>query len=89
MAKELTQKQTLVKKFAVKPGDTGSAQVQVALITERLNQLATHFVGHKKDHHGRRGLLKLVGKRRRLLNYLQRTDLPGYTKLIDQLNIRK
>jgi len=89
MAKELTQAQTIAKKFGSKAGDSGSPQVQVALLTERVNQLTAHFANHKKDHHSRRGLLKLVGKRRRLLNYLQNKDLSGYTKLIEQLNIRK
>lgn len=89
MGRELSTKQEIVNKFALKAGDTGSVQVQVALLTERVNRLTQHFVENKKDHHGRRGLLKLVGQRRRLLNYLQRSDVSAYSKLIDQLNIRK
>lgn len=68
--------------------DTGSSQVQVAVLTERINYLTDHFRQHAKDHHGRRGLLKMVGKRRRLLDYLKRTDLESYRKLIDQLGLR-
>jgi len=68
--------------------DTGSSQVQVTLLTERINYLTDHFRKHAKDHHGRRGLLKMVGKRRRLLDYLKRTDSPSYRKLIDELGLR-
>lgn len=79
----------IVKKHATSSNDTGSPQVQIALITARLNQLGTHFQTHTKDHHGRRGLLKLVGQRRRLLNYLERKDTAAYKKLIEELGIRK
>jgi len=68
--------------------DTGSTVVQISLLTERINYLTEHFRQHAKDHHGRRGLLKLVGKRRRLLNYLQRTDVTGYRKIIADLGLR-
>ena len=68
--------------------DTGSTRVQVALLTERINYLTEHFRTHKKDHHGRQGLLKLVGKRRRLLNYMKRTELDGYRKLVQELGLR-
>ena len=68
--------------------DTGSTNVQIAVLTERINYLTDHFRQHAKDHHGRRGLLKLVGKRRRLLNYLQRTDVAGYRKIIADLGLR-
>ncbi len=68
--------------------DTGSTNVQIAVLTERINYLTEHFRQHAKDHHGRRGLLKLVGKRRRLLNYLQRTDVAGYRKIIADLGLR-
>jgi small subunit ribosomal protein S15 len=68
--------------------DTGSSQVQVAVLTERINYLTDHFRQHAKDHHGRRGLLKMVSTRRRLLDYLKRTDLESYRKLIDQLGLR-
>ena len=70
------------------PTDTGSSQVQVAVLTERINYLTDHFRQHAKDHHGRRGLLKMVGKRRRHLDYLKRTDLETYRKLIDELGLR-
>jgi small subunit ribosomal protein S15 len=69
--------------------DTGSAQVQVAMLTTRINELTEHLREHKKDHHSRRGLLKMVGRRRRLLNYLQRTDLEGYRALVAQLGLRR
>lgn len=69
--------------------DTGSPQVQVAQLTERINQLTEHLREHKKDHHSRRGLLMLVGRRRRLLNYLQRTDLEGYRELTKSLGLRR
>jgi small subunit ribosomal protein S15 len=68
--------------------DTGSTKVQIALLTERINSLTDHFRAHPKDHHSRRGLLKMVGTRRRLLNYLKRTDLVGYRALIDELGLR-
>jgi small subunit ribosomal protein S15 len=69
--------------------DTGSTEVQVALLSERINQLTKHFEAHKQDHHSRRGLLKLVGQRRRLLNYLKSNELDRYRKLIGALNLRK
>jgi small subunit ribosomal protein S15 len=77
-----------VRKYQRGPGDTGSARVQVALLTERINSLTDHFRTHAKDHHGRRGLLMMVSKRRRLLEYLKRTDLEGYRRLIDELGLR-
>ena len=70
------------------PTDTGSSQVQVAVLTERINYLTDHFRQHAKDHHGRRGLLKMVGHRRRHLDYLKRTDLATYRKLIEELGLR-
>mgnify|MGYP003351706690 FL=1 len=70
------------------PTDTGSPEVQVGVLTERINYLTEHFRQHAKDHHGRRGLLKMVGKRRRLLDYLKRTNLDAYRKLIDELKLR-
>ena len=69
--------------------DTGSPQVQIAMLTERINQLTEHLRGHAKDHHSRRGLLKMVGRRRRLLQYLQRTDLDGYRELTAKLGLRR
>ena len=68
--------------------DTGSSQVQIAVLTERINYLTDHFRQHAKDHHGRRGLLKMVGKRRRHLDYLKRTDVDGYRKIISDLGLR-
>ncbi|MCC7196254.1 MAG: 30S ribosomal protein S15 [Gemmatimonadaceae bacterium] len=68
--------------------DTGSPEVQVGVLTERINYLTSHFAAHRKDHHSRRGLLKMVGKRRRMLDYLKRTNLDAYRKLIDELGLR-
>ena len=70
-------------------GDTGSPQVQIALLTKRIEQLTEHLRTHRKDHHSRRGLLKLVGQRRRLLNYLQKRDVEGYRALIQELGLRR
>jgi small subunit ribosomal protein S15 len=87
----LTQerKQELISKFGDSPGDTGKAEVQVALLTERINELTQHLRTHARDHHSRRGLLMLVGRRRRFLNYLQRTDLERYRALVRELGLRK
>jgi small subunit ribosomal protein S15 len=87
----LTQerKQELVEKFGDTPTDTGKAEVQIALLTERINGLTEHLRTHGKDHHSRRGLLMLVGRRRRFLNYLQRSDLERYRGLVRQLGLRK
>jgi small subunit ribosomal protein S15 len=84
-----TKKQDIVGKFKTHDKDTGSPEVQVALLTERIVYLTEHFKTHKKDHHSRRGLLKLVGQRRRLLDYLKGKDSGRYKKLIDGLGIRK
>lgn len=81
-------KHAVVQKHQKSPSDTGSARVQVALITERINSLTDHFRNHPKDHHSRRGLLMMVSKRRRLLEYMRRTDLTGYRQLIDELGLR-
>lgn len=81
-------KGTTVQKYRINEADTGSARVQVALLTERINYLTDHFRAHKKDHHGRLGLLKMVGKRRRLLNYMKRTDVDGYRQLVQDLGLR-
>lgn len=83
------KKQSLIKEFAQKSGDTGSPDVQVAVLTERINNLTEHFKTNKKDHHSRRGLLKMVGQRRRLLDYLKRKDVERYKKLIETLGLRK
>ena len=79
----------IVKGNARGAADTGSPEVQVALLTNRINELTAHFKMHVKDHHGRRGLLRMVSKRRTLLDYLKRTKLESYRKLIDQLGLRK
>jgi small subunit ribosomal protein S15 len=81
-------KQAVARKYAKHDTDSGSTRVQIALMTERINYLTDHFRTHKKDHHGRRGLLMLVSKRRRLLDYLKRTDLEGYRQLIEELGLR-
>ena len=87
----LTQerKQELVAKFGDSAADTGKTEVQIALLTERINMLTEHLRTHRKDHHSRRGLLMLVGRRRRLLNYLQRSDLERYRALVRELGLRK
>ncbi len=82
-------KREIVDKHGRDTGDTGSAEVQVALLTARINDLNEHLRAHRKDHHSRRGLLMLVGKRRRLLGYLQRTDLDRYRALIKELGLRR
>jgi small subunit ribosomal protein S15 len=89
MALVQEKKQELVQKFRQHEKDTGSPEVQVAILSERITYLTEHFKTHKKDHHSRRGLLKLVGQRRRLLDYLKTVDLGRYKTLIDQLGIRK
>jgi small subunit ribosomal protein S15 len=82
-------KSNIIAKFATKEGDTGSPEVQVAIMSERINYLTDHFKTHVKDHHSRRGLLKLVSQRRRLLDYLKRKNLERYRALINNLGIRK
>ncbi|MGE0754359.1 MAG: 30S ribosomal protein S15 [Alphaproteobacteria bacterium] len=82
-------KEAIIKEFATNDTDTGSAEVQVALLTQRINQLTDHFQTHKKDHHSRRGLLRMVGRRRHLLDYLKRVDEKRYEDLINKLGIRK
>jgi small subunit ribosomal protein S15 len=89
MALVQDRKQELVQKYKRHDKDTGSPEVQVALLSERIAYLTEHFKTHKKDHHSRRGLLKLVGQRRRLLDYLKTIDQGRYKALIDQLGIRK
>lgn len=89
MSNTANAKQETIKQFATKANDTGSPEVQVALLTSRINQLTQHFSEHKNDHHSRRGLLILVGRRRRLLDYLKKTDFARYDTLIKKLGIRK
>jgi small subunit ribosomal protein S15 len=81
-------KQGVMTKYRLHETDTGSAKVQVAMLTERINSLTDHFRTHAKDHHGRRGLLKMVGQRKRLLTYLRNTDLATYRALIHDLGLR-
>ncbi len=89
MAQSAVKKSEIIEKFKVHPSDTGSSEVQVALITDRIQYLTEHFKTHKKDHHSRQGLLKLVGQRRSLLDYLQKKDINKYRELIKALGIRK
>ncbi|MBI3991564.1 MAG: 30S ribosomal protein S15 [Candidatus Omnitrophica bacterium] len=83
------KKKEIIDSFKAHSRDTGSAEVQVAILTERINNLADHFKNHKKDFHSRRGLLMLVGRRRRLLNYLKDKDIKKYEEVIEKLNLRK
>jgi small subunit ribosomal protein S15 len=83
------QKTDLISNYRVHDADTGSPEVQIALLSNRITYLTEHFKSHAKDHHSRRGLLKLVGRRRRLLDYLKKTDLERYRTIIDKLGIRK
>ena len=89
MAVTAARKAEIVKGYQRATGDTGSPEVQVALLTDRINYLTEHFKSHAKDHHSRRGLLMLVGRRRRLLDYLKAKDVQRYADLIKRLNIRK
>lgn len=82
-------KQAIIKEFAVHEGDTGSPEVQIAILTNRITYLTEHLKEHKKDHHSRRGLLKLVGQRRNMLDYLRRKDIERYRSLIERLGLRK
>ena len=87
MTKE--RKQEIISTYRRDDKDTGSSEVQIALLTERINELTEHLKVHKKDNHSRRGLLKMVGKRRNLLNYLAKKDLPKYREIVEKLNLRK
>jgi small subunit ribosomal protein S15 len=89
MALALDRKKSLIEQYRTHEGDTGSPEVQIALLTERVNGLTEHFKSHTKDHHSRRGLLMLIGKRRGLLEYLRRKDAERYRALIDKLGIRR
>ena len=83
------KKTEIINQYARKPGDTGSPEVQVAVLTERIQELTEHLKANPKDHHSRRGLMKMVGKRRGLLAYLKKNDIEGYRELIAKLGIRK
>jgi small subunit ribosomal protein S15 len=89
MPLHIEKKAELIEKFRTHESDTGSPEVQIALLTERISYLTEHFKTHVKDHHSRRGLLKLVSKRRRLLNYLKKSSLDRYRKTVSALNLRK
>jgi len=89
MAVTTAEKAKIVEHHQRKAGDTGSPAVQIALLTSRINGLTDHFKAHVKDHHSRRGLLKMVSQRRKMLDYLKRTDTENYRKLIEQLGLRK
>ena len=89
MAIDATKKKGIIEDFRIHETDTGSPEVQIALLTERITYLTEHFKTHKKDHHSRRGLLKLVGQRRRLLDYLKDNNVDRYKNIIDRLGIRK
>ncbi len=89
MALTKEAKEEIVKKFGATEKDTGKTEVQIALLTKRIEELTEHFKTHSKDHNSRRGLLKLVGQRRRLLNYLSRSDLARYREVISKLGLRK
>ncbi len=89
MTLDQERKKELIEKFRTHEKDTGSPEIQIALLSERIRYLTEHFKVHKKDHHSRRGLLKMVGRRRKLLNYLKENSLERYRKLIEQLGLRK
>ena len=89
MALSQERKRQIIEEFKIHENDTGSPEVQVAILTERINELNEHLREHKKDHHSRRGLLKMVGQRRSLLNYLKNKDITRYRKLIEKLGLRR
>lgn len=83
------EKTAIIREYAMHEGDTGSPEVQIAILTKRINSLTDHLKTHNKDHHSRRGLLKMVGQRRNMLNYLQKSDIGRYRVIIEKLGIRK
>ncbi len=89
MAQTAVNKNEIIEKFKVHPTDTGSSEVQIALLTDRIKYLTEHFKIHKKDHHSRQGLLKLVGQRRSLLDYLKKKDVNKYRTMLKELDLRK
>ncbi len=89
MAQSAVSKNEIIEKFKVHPTDTGSSEVQIALLTDRIQYLTEHFKIHKKDHHSRQGLLKLVGQRRSLLDYLKKKDVNKYRTMLQELGLRK
>ena len=89
MSLSIEEKRAIIEKYRVHESDTGSPEVQVAILTERINYLTEHLKTHKKDHHSRRGLLKMVGRRRALLDYLKDADIERYRAIVDRLGLRK
>ncbi|GAB6192308.1 30S ribosomal protein S15 [Desulfopila sp. IMCC35006] len=89
MAQSAVSKNEIIEKFKIHPTDTGSSEVQIALLTDRIQYLTEHFKVHKKDHHSRQGLLKLVGQRRSLLDYLKKKDVNKYRTMLQELGLRK
>ncbi|MGW8193403.1 MAG: 30S ribosomal protein S15 [Desulforhopalus sp.] len=89
MAQSAVKKNEIIEKFKIHPTDTGSSEVQIALLTDRIKYLTEHFKTHKKDHHSRQGLLKLVGQRRSLLDYLKKKDVNKYRMMLQELGLRK
>ncbi len=89
MSLSIEEKRVIIEKYRVHDSDTGSPEVQVAILTERINYLTEHLKTHKKDHHSRRGLLKMVGRRRALLDYLKDADIERYRAIVDRLGLRK
>ena len=89
MALDASKKTAIITEYATHPGDTGSPEVQVAVLTETIKELTEHLKDHKHDHHSRRGLLLMVGQRRRLLGYLQKVDITRYRNLIERLGLRR
>ncbi|TGG94117.1 30S ribosomal protein S15 [Natronospirillum operosum] len=89
MALTVEEKAEIIKEYQVEEGDTGSPEVQVALLTQNINGLQSHFKGHQKDHHSRRGLIRMVNQRRKLLDYLKKKDLSRYATLIKRLGLRR
>lgn len=89
MAQSAVKKNEIIEKFKIHPTDTGSSEVQIALLTDRIQYLTEHFKAHKKDHHSRQGLLKLVGQRRSLLDYLKKKDVNKYRTMLKELGLRK
>lgn len=89
MSLNLDKKREIISEYKTHEGDTGSPEVQIAMLTYRINELNSHLKEHKKDHHSRRGLLKMVGHRRNLLNYLKNKDITRYRKLIERLGLRR
>jgi small subunit ribosomal protein S15 len=89
MSLQKDEKTTIIDQYRTREGDTGSAEVQIALLSARINQLTEHLKQHKKDHHSRRGLLMMVGQRRRLLNYLTKVDIERYRSVVSRLGLRR